>query len=264
MNNCNISINPFKVDEDLEHNSTYTLHKCLEDFVLKGGNLISIPNLSDEAKPQVHLNSGDAVYPICSGGFCRSQALWAILHPFSDQITLFPPHAARHGWDPYNGQINRFRNRAQEDVPDDFSIYFGKEKAERFGFENSPEWGYVEQSPTREGLAAISQYYDRNYFGPGSSWEARRRKKRFYVAFSSNAHIVIYRLNQTNNSLKDVTVVSINSEDLITYPPPFLETTSRSTQAYQHFTELLKKIVNLSHLFLHDVPLSQSNLHKKF
>ena len=40
------------------------------------------------------------------------------LKPFSDQWFSIPPHAARVVWDPYKGQINRFRNYAQENVPD--------------------------------------------------------------------------------------------------------------------------------------------------
>ncbi len=101
--------------------------------------------------PKIRLNLNDAVYPVCTGGFCRSKALWAILEPICNQIVLFPPHAARVGWDPYNGQINRYKNYAQEVVPDEFNAYFGMEKAERFGFENISEWKIIEQSPTNEG-----------------------------------------------------------------------------------------------------------------
>ncbi len=229
----------FKVDEDLEKDPTTSAKECLQDFLQKGGVLQSISDLSSITQPNVDLHVGDAVYPVCSGGWCRSQALWAILKPYSDQIILFPPHAARVGWDPYNGKINRYRNYAQEIVPDEFSLYFGIDKALRFGFEHDSSWKLVEGSPTAEGMKEISQFYDQNYFGPNSSWQGKQGKRRIYIAFSNNAHVVIQRLNQSNKSLRGVTVVAINSEDMITYPPDFLNTTPRSTKSYQHFSKLL-------------------------
>lgn len=81
--------------------------------------------------------------------------MWAILYPFSDQIVLFPPHAARVGWDPYNGKINRYRNYAQELVPDEFSAFFGMSKALRFGFEIDADWKSIEKLPTSMGLNKI-------------------------------------------------------------------------------------------------------------
>lgn len=239
---------PFKLDEDLEKNPATAARKCLEDFFHKGGVLQSISNLSSVTLPYVHLHMGDAIYPVCSGGWCRSQALWAILQPYSDQIILFPPHAARVGWDPYNGQINRYRNYAQEIVPDEFSSYFGIEKALRFGFEHASSWKHIEELPTDEGIKIISNFYDQNYFGPNSSWQEKQGKRRIYIAFSNNAHVVLQRLNQSNKSLRGVSVVAINSEDLITYPPDFLNTTSRSTKAYGYFSKLLTQLFNFSEL----------------
>lgn len=236
----------FKKDEYLERDPNSSAQKCLEEFCKKGGSIQCISNLIEATAPKVQLNLGDAIYPICSGGFCRSQALWAILKPFSDQIILFPPHAARVGWDPYNGQINRFRNYAQEKVPDEFNAYFGIEKAQRFGFENNSEWEFIEHSPTSEGLNKISEFYSKNFYGPNSSWVGLKGKKRVYIAFSNNVHVALYRLNQTNDNLKDVTVIAIESEDLITYPPSFLNTTSRSTTAYEYFTNLLRQIFDLT------------------
>lgn len=244
----NFETRPFKVDEDLEKNPATAAKKCLQDFFYKGGVLQSIPNLSSVTQPNMHLHMGDAIYPVCSGGWCRSQVLWAILQPYSDQIILFPPHAARAGWDPYNGQINRYRNYAQEIVPDKFSSYFGIEKALRFGFEHTSSWKLVEESPTAEGIKTISQFYDQNYFGPNSSWQGKQGKKRIYIAFSNNAHVVLQRLNQSNKSLRGVTVVAINSEDVITYPPDFLNTTPRSTKSYEHFSKLLTRLFDFSKL----------------
>jgi hypothetical protein len=239
---------PFKKDEYLEQNPNTTAQKCMQKFFQKGGTIQCITSLTEVTAPKIRLNLNDAIYPICSGGFCRSQTLWAILESISDQIVLFPPHAARVGWDPYNGQINRSRNYAQEIVPDEFNAYFGIEKAQRFGFENDLEWKFIEQSPTSGGLNKISQFYDQNYYGPNSSWRGQKGKRRMYIAFSNNAHVALYRLNQTNDNLKEVSLIAIASEDLITYPPSFLKTTSRSTIAYEYFTDLLQQVLDLTGL----------------
>ncbi len=237
---------PFKKDEYLEQNQNTIARSCLQEFKQKGGVVQCIESLTDATTPKIRLNRDDAVYPICSGGFCRSQAMWGILQSLGDQIILFPPHAARAGWDPYNGQVNRYKNYAQESVSDEFNAFFGIEKAQRFGFENASEWKSIEESPSEEGLKLISQFYNLNYFGPHSSWNGQKGKKRVYIAFSSNAHVILYRLNQANDSLKDVMLIAIESEDLITYPPAFLNTASRSTIAYEYFTNLLKQIFDFS------------------
>jgi beta-phosphoglucomutase len=239
---------PFKKDENLEKDPNTSAKRCMQSFFEKGGTLKCIPNLLESREYKIQLKLGDAVYPICSGAWCRSQALWAILQPFCDQIILFPPHAARVGWDPYNGQINRYRNDAQEIVPDEFSLFFGIEKALRFGFENDSEWKSIEKSPTEEGLKKISRFYDQYYFGPESAWQGKRGKKRIYIAFSNNVHVTLYRLDQCNENLKDVTVIAIESDDLITYPPTVLNMKSRSTQAYEYFTYLLRKVFDLTKL----------------
>lgn len=212
---------------------------------MKGGTLQCFSSLSESTGQQICLKEGDVVYPICSGGVCRSQALWGMLQPFADQIDLLKPHAARVGWDPYNGQINRYRNYALESVSDEFELYFGFQKALRFGFENTEEWKLIEQSPTSEGLDKISQFYDQHYF---SGAGANDGKRRLFIAFSNNAHVVLYRLNQTNENLEQVTVIAIESEDLISIPPSFLETTSRSTLAYDYFTRLLYQVFDFSGL----------------
>lgn len=235
----------YKVDQDLEKNPLTCVKKCLQDFLQKGGVFQSVSNLASVTEPIVRLDFGDAVYPVCSGGWCRSQSLWALLTPFSNKITLFPPHAARHGWDPYNGQINRYRNYAQELLFDEFSSNFGMEKSLRFGFENSSKWKSIEESPTEDGLKRISTFYDQFYFGPDRSWEEKAGKNRIYITFSNNAHVVLYRLIQTNEHLEGVTVVSIDCEDLVTDPPDFLNTTKRSVKAYGYFASLLNRIFDL-------------------
>lgn len=241
----------FKKDEDLERDPNTTAESCLKNFFQKGGCLKVIPNLLELQGDKIQIYPGDAIYPICSGGWCRSQALWAILYPFSDQIVLFPPHAARVGWDPYNGKINRYRNYPQELVPDEFSTFFGMNKALRFGFENNTEWKSIEKLPTSTGLNKISQFYEQYYFGLNSTWHGKQGERRVYIAFSNNAHVTLYRLNQSNQNLQGVTVIAIESEDLITYPPTSLNTTSRSSKAYGHFAGLLLEIFDLARLVVH-------------
>lgn len=228
----------FKGEEDLEKKPLSSAKQSLQTFLQKGGTLHVISHLS-ESPGSIRLQKGDAVYPICSGGWCRSQTLWAILHPFSDRIVLFPPHAARSGWDPYNGQVNRYKNYTAEAKPDAFYAYFGIEKPMRFGFEHAAQWEPMERSPTEDGLQAITQFYDEHYFGPNSSWQGKQGDRRIYIAFSYNAQVVFHRLNQANKSLENVTVIAINAEDLITHSPAHI--TPRSIEAYGYFYNLLNQ-----------------------
>lgn len=231
---------PFKKDSDLEKNASTNASSCLRDFLDKGGTFHHYsPEKNGESKFQILPQQ--AVYPACSGGFCRSQVLWALLLPFSDQITLFPPHAARHGWDPYNGQINRYRNASQENVPDDFEVFFNHKKAERFGFSQESEW---QKHSVNEQIPLILNYYSEHYFGPSK----QEGQERVYIAFSNNVHTVLYRLTQANERLDRVTVWSIDLEDLVTFPPVELNTRSRSPEAYAYFYQLLTSIVDTSSL----------------
>ncbi len=248
---------PFKTEEEMEKNPHTTAQQCLQTFIQKGGILQSIPHLSETNEPVIRLQIGDAVYPICTGGWCRSQTLWTVLKPFSDKIVLFPPHAARVGWDPYNGRINRYRNYDNEALYDEFYLCFGIDRAPRFGFENTAHWSAVELVPTREGIKAIEEFYDRHYFGPESSWQDKKGKRRIYITFSKNAHVILHRLNQTNDNLYNVTVVAIDSEDIITSPPPFLYTLPRSVKAYDYFATLLTQVLDLSDLILFSSSIKQ-------
>jgi hypothetical protein len=233
----------FKIEESLERHPRSSVKKCLQDFWQKGGVLQKIAGNS-----LIRFKADDAVYPICSGGWCRSQTLWALLRPFADQLILFPPHAARYGWDPYNGQINRSHGYAKELVSDEFRAYFGTEKSLRFGFENNDKWAPVEQAPTEEGLKSISEFYNQNYFGKNSAWQGKQGKRRLYIAFSNNIHVTLYRLIQSNVSLKNVWVLGIQADDLITHPPAFLNTSSRSKVAYENFVSFLSPLLDLDKL----------------
>ena len=235
MNNENV---PFKQDEKLEATRLFSAKRCFDAFVEKGGRLQSIHHPSEATAPLIQLNEGDIVYPVCSGGLCRSQTLWALLSSFTDKITLIPPHAARFGWDPYDGNIYRSLNYLHEIMPDEFSLCFGMEKALRFGFENHEEWLSIEESSSSEGLKKISGFYDLYYFSPPQG-----KGRRVYITFSRNAHVVLHRLNQTNESLNNVLVIFIDIEDIITTPPEFLHTTPRSVKAYQHFSNIISKLL---------------------
>ena len=74
-----------------------------------------------------------------------------------------------------------------------------------------------------------------------------RKGKESLHCFFNNVHVALY-LNQTNDNLKYVTVIAIESEDSITYPPLFLNTFYRSSTAYEIFTNLLRQILDLTEL----------------
>lgn len=234
-----------QAEEELEQHPHSTAELSLQTFFQKGGHLHPISDLLEGDEPAFQLQKEDAIYPICSGGWCRSQTLWALLHPFSDKIVLFPPHAARLGWDPFNGKTNRDRLCPFRTTPDEFSTWFGQDKALRFGFENTDKWDPLQKAPTEEGLNEITRYYDQGYFGPNSIWQGKKGKRRIYIAFATNVHVVLHRLNQANDQLNSVTVVAIDSEDIITSPPASWNTPSRSVKAYAQFAEALKKALDI-------------------
>ncbi|CRX38281.1 hypothetical protein [Estrella lausannensis] len=231
----------FKVEKHLEKHDRSRGQRCLREFLARGGSFHSYPfDISSFT-----IKEGDAVYPICSGGWCRSQTLHALLKPHSDSLVLFPPHAARLGWDPYNGQINRYRNYEGEKKHDEYALCFKREKELRMGFENDADWKAVEAAPTKEGLASIRAYYNEHYFGPGSSFKGKKGKRRVYITFASNAHVVLFRLLETNHSLKDVHIVALDLEDLVSSPLKEWNTTPRSKKAYQAFYDSLSKIIKV-------------------
>lgn len=231
----------FKVENQLEKYPGSRGQECLKAFLERGGSFHSYPADVSEFT----ILKGDAVYPICSGGWCRSQTLHAHLLSYGEWIVLFPPHAARLGWDPYNGQINRYRNYEGEKRHDEFSLYFQREKALRIGFENGAAWKEIESLPTKQGLSSIRQYYNQHLFGPESSFEGRKGSRRVYITFNSNAHVVLYRLLQTNESLENVHIVALDMDDLVSHPLKEWNTTPRSAKAYRAFHEMLTHIIKV-------------------
>lgn len=232
----------FKVENHLEKHAGKRGRECLREFLLRGGSFHSYPH----DVSSFTLEEGDAVYPICSGGWCRSQTLHALLKPYDETIVLFPPHAARLGWDPYNGQINRYRNYEGEKKHDEFALLFDREKELRIGFENDAEWKTIEHSPTKEGLALIRAYYNKHLFGPESSFQGRQGKRRVYITFASNAHVVLFRLLETNTSLENVHIVALDIVDLVSHPLKEWKTAPRSKKAYQAFYKSLQKIIEVN------------------
>ncbi len=238
----------FKRDAGLEESFETSAQQCLDVFLAKGGMIHQLSYPVAAAQPRMVLLPGDAIYPICSGGVCRSQTLWALLDVYSAQLKLFAPHAARYGWDPYNGQINRYRNIAQEELADEFACHFGKGKCERFGFEHSLLWELVAHSPDAAKLREISAHYSTHLFGPKSIKDVKDVQRRLYVVFANNTHVTLYRLNQANAALKDVTVIAIDLQDLVSHPPEGWQTTSRSRKAYATFAGMLAELFDLSAL----------------
>ncbi len=232
----------FKREKHLEKEASTSGDHCLETFLEKGGSFHSLP--ADE--PSFTILAGDAVYPICSGGWNRSQTLYALLEPYQGDIVLFPPHGARFGWDPLNGQIFRFRNLAGEARKDEFFLTFKRERIQRLGFELDEIWKPIESDPTPDGLAAITRYYDEHLYGPESALNGKKGSRRVYIAFTANTHVILNRLNQTNDSLENVHVVSINMEDLASNPPEDLQTYPLSQKSYAHLFELLQNLVKVS------------------
>lgn len=235
---------PFQIERSLETNRYTTAQQCLEGFLAKGGTLQCVTLGSERDAGSIRLNPGDAVYPVCSGGVCRSQTLRALLAAYyeSDHFVLFPPHGARHGWDPYNGKLNRARNAVMESMADEFALYFGVEKLARFGFDQG--WESLGAQPTAAELHAITEFYNEHYYGPHSSWQGCQGSRRVYISFGSNTHVVMHRLIQANETLDNVVVVAIDAEDIVTFPPPELGIVPRSKEAYAHLSALLAQVIS--------------------
>lgn len=239
-------------DKDLQNNCLSTLYNCIQIFLSKGGKLKLLDPFSD--KPDRYtLSPGSVIYPSCSAGFCRSQTLWARLLPYFEKVTIFPPHATRYGCDPYNGKINWHEcshiGTAEVDLQDEFAIWSGWPKAQRFGFEKFCQWRQYGNNPTEENLKEISDYYTHHYFSADSVIENQNYKKRVYITFTGpNGHANMHRLNQSNERLDDVELVIINLFDFIT--KPLLEWNVRpySKESYKKFSDLIDRVLDFSEL----------------
>jgi hypothetical protein len=234
---------PFRVDPYLQ--SQNIIGKvCLDKFTELGGKFFHMdPN---DVKEQFLLLSNDIVYPSCTAGYCRSQALWAILSKY-ENITLFAPHATRYGFDPFNEEANWNKNLEEEAKTDEFVLWFKRDKAERFGYEKF-SYLLVKHDSSLAKLEEIRAYYDQHYFGPHSIGENKKGARRVYITFAQNAHVILHRLNQTNQDLNQVVVVSLDLDDYITRPLEEWNTYCRSFAAYYEFSLVLNNMLNFTHL----------------
>lgn len=238
------------IDKDLEAKPETTGKKVLEAFLAKNGTFHIIKPFDEEYEGEkIKILPGDAVYAACTGGFCRSQTLWAMLLTHKQSIILFPPHATRLGFDPYNGGVNWHKNDAKEEWPDSYNDYFKHPKAVRFGYSEFAKYKHLHEGEvSKDILKEIEDFYLQNYFGSDSAWEGQKGKRRVYVAFAANAHVIMNRLNQSNADLSNVVVYYIESPDYISSPPADWGLKSRSFEAYEKYAGILEEILDVSSL----------------
>lgn len=234
-----------EADPDLQQNETTCLQQCMDEFIKKSGTLIRLEENDDLEK--FHIIEGDAIYPACSGGNCRSQTLWVLFRDFNDKIVLFPPHATRYGFDPYNNKVNWHRTYIVAPPEDEYTLWTGTPKPTKFGFDVFAEFNDIEDMPEEE-LKVLSDYYSQNYYGSESSWNGRKGKRRIYFSFAKNTHAILYRLNQTNDTLENVIVAHIPMEDLISHPLPEWDTYPLSVTAYTQLSQILHNFFDFSNL----------------
>lgn len=246
-----LSLLSTEADEDLQHHASSSLESVMAEFTSKGGTLVRL-NQNDPTIKALLLPN-DVVYPACSFGFCRSQTLWSLLRDYDGnlslgKIVLFPPHATRYGFDPYNGKVNWHRitheNLAHVQTSDEFELWAFEAKAKRIGFDIfSHLWD--EKNASVEQLEKIKAYYDENYYGPKSSPSCQRR---VYFSFDKNTHAILYRLNQTNQNLEKVIVYHFPLKDLVSFPLAEWNTFPLSYKAYHEFSKILLNSLDFSQL----------------
>lgn len=223
---CPVHVN--EAQPELQAMPESSVETCFNEFISKGGTII---RLEGDVKP-FQLSPNDIVFPACSGGNNRSQTLWNLLRPYADKITLNKPHATQYGFDPFNGKANW--NRANPQKHDEFVLWAGVLKSPKLGWDVFASW-LNKTDATPEEMNKMTEYYNEHYYHIDNLNGFRR----VYITFAKNAHIHMYRLNQTNESLENVIVLFFPIEDLIKNPLPEWNTYHGSKKAYQ---ELAKKI----------------------
>lgn len=233
---------PHEADRDLQADEATSINNVLSKFQTQGGTFIRIG--MPETGKTIQLRPGDAVYPICSAGYNRSQTLWFTLKPYQDKIVLFPPVGARYGFDPFNGKINWNLNITHEKGHDEFFLWAGEPKATRFGYE---QFGHLrgQETVTEEQLAQVLHFFNQHYYGPESNWKGQKGQRRIYISFDRNTHVVLHRLAQTNASLENVLVMHLPFNDMVANPLPEWNTFKQSAIAYEKFAQLLKALVDV-------------------
>lgn len=226
-----------EIDNDLQQHKTSQLETVYAEFCKKGGTILRL----DKDTPPFQILPGDIIFPSCSGGNNRSQTLWNILRPYSDRITLNPPHATCYGFDPYNGKANW--NRTTSAADDEFFLWAHTEKSTKFGWDVFKNW-LTKTEGTPEDLKMMHEYYDQYYYNPAVS----PTKRRIYITFAQNAHIHLYRLSQANDSLTNVTVLFFPLADLLKHPLPEWNTYPKSVKTYVEFAAILSAYLDFSQL----------------
>lgn len=204
------------IDELLEETLEWPLISCEKKFRAMGGEIV-LPG-------RFEIKEGDALYPICSAGVCRSQTLYVLLQQIRG-VKLFAPHASRRGFDPYNGELQIHREVVKFD---EFEKAFNRKRCLQFGFEHRQNWlssGFK--------VEEMKRFYDRHYFGKTEA------KRRVYIAFASPVHVILKRLIEANDDLTNVCLVAIPLTDEISNPP-HKDIKSGSVEAYEAFMEKLR------------------------
>lgn len=251
----------YKKDLNLEKKPNCSAQACLDTFISNGGTFLSFDHFPRKEEPRFTLYPDDAIYPICPGGLARSQALWAFFLPFKNKIVLFPPHAAIYGWDPYDGEFHPICPCHLNFSNDQFSSYFKVEKPKYFASEMFTTWekikkafeasslmNFLKTKNPSEDISQITKYYDEHYFGPNSSYKEQTGKRRIYITFAQSTHVILYRLIQSNPSLKDVVLIHIDLEDIVANPCGSLNIIPRSQAAYAQLEKILEDIFDISRL----------------
>lgn len=233
---CLTATNNFILPQETYEEIT-PVSEAMEEYLAKGGTFIRM-----EGSNTFKFQEGDVVFPACSGGQNRSQTTWALLHPYSQKLILMPPHATQYGLDPINGEANWLKIKEHQ-ANDQFEAWAGFSKSEKFGWDLFPEV-FSKKEATPEVIAPLKAFYDQKYYNP-THFE---NKRRVYITFQKNAHIHVYRLNQTNTSLKNVVVLCYPLDDLIKHPLPEWNTLPGSIRTYQELSKLIKKQLDLSDL----------------
>jgi hypothetical protein len=146
------------------------------------------------------------------------------------------PHATRYGFDPYNYQVNWHRSKIESSF-DEFYQWCGFDKSDRFGFSEFEELRDCHEV-SKDQLDKIRDYYTKHYYGSSAS------KRRVYISFDKNTHVILSRLNESNQSLENVVVYHFPFGDKVTHPDPDWHTVSRSVSAYHHFSLMLNELID--------------------
>ncbi|MFI5344261.1 MAG: hypothetical protein ACHQUC_08580 [Chlamydiales bacterium] len=188
-----------KADSFLEGQEETSVSRVFVEFKSKGGKLYC---LDAEHATSFQLLPGDVVFTACSSGGNRSQAVWKVLQSCNQNITIMNPHAARGGYDPYNGKLKRWRDPSigGGGRSDGFKEWAGCDKVEKLGAEKFQEW--FNKGYTPETFDEMTSYFDDQYYRTSLP-----TKRRVYITFGENAHVHGERLRKTNDSLHNVVVL---------------------------------------------------------